>query len=154
MNDIDFKNTRFDPDLVEFHSIVQQMAKSVGYTADLSVDSRLAQLLRLWVAQMNECSYCLMLHTQAAHDQNIHPAKTAHLSSWRESTMYAENEPTALAYCEGLTTYDLPGFPPLHDALKPHFDEQAIAAIAAIVINMNLWTRLKLAQGATPILED
>jgi hypothetical protein len=57
MNDIDFKNTRFDPDLVEFHSIVQQMAKSVGYTADLSVDSRLAQLLRLWVAQMNECSY-------------------------------------------------------------------------------------------------
>jgi hypothetical protein len=48
----------------------------------------------------------------------------------------------------------LPGFPPLHDALKPHFDEQAIAAIAAIVINMNLWTRLKLAQGATPILED
>jgi hypothetical protein len=68
--------------------------------------------------------------------------------------MYAENERTALAYCEGLTTYDLPGFPPLHDALKPHFDEQAIAAIAAIVINMNLWTRLKLAQGATPILED
>ena len=27
----------------------------------------------------------------------------------------------------------------------------AIAEIAAIVINMNLWTRLKLAQGAVPV---
>lgn len=154
MNDIEFKNSRFDPDLVEFHGIAQQMAKSVGYTADLSVDGKLAQLLRLRVAQMCECSYCLILHTQAAHDQGVHPAKTAHLSSWRERTMYGDDERAALAYCEGLTAYDLPGFPPLHDALMPHFDEQAIAEIAAIVINMNLWTRLKLAQGATPILKD
>lgn len=154
MNDVEFKDTRFDPDLVEFHGIAQQMAKSVGYTADLSVDGKLAQLLRLRVAQMNECSYCLILHTQAAHDQGVHPAKTAHLSSWRESTMFAEDEQAALAYCEGLTVYDLRGFASLHDALKAYYDEKAIAEIAAIVINMNLWTRLKLAQGATPVLKD
>ena len=40
-----FENTRFDPDLIEFHGIAKQMAASVGYTADLSVDGRLAQLL-------------------------------------------------------------------------------------------------------------
>ncbi|WP_226782770.1 carboxymuconolactone decarboxylase family protein [Oceaniglobus trochenteri] len=154
MNDIEFRDTRFDPDLVEFHGIAQQMAKSVGYTADLSVDGKLAQLLRLRVAQMNECSYCLILHTQAAHDQGVHPAKTAHLSSWRESRMFTPEEQAALAYCEGLTAYDLPGFAALHDALKAHFDEKAIAEIAAIVINMNLWTRLKLAQGAIPVLKD
>jgi hypothetical protein len=34
-----------------------------------------------------------------------------------------------------------------------HFSATEIAEIAAIVINMNLWTRLKLAQGATPVLE-
>ena len=50
------RNTRFDPDLIEFHGIAKQMAASVGYTADLSVDGRLAQLLRLRVAQMNPCS--------------------------------------------------------------------------------------------------
>ena len=33
-----------------------------------------------------------------------------------------------------------------HAALASHFDEVAIAEIAAIIINMNLWTRLKLAQ--------
>ena len=49
---VTFENTRFDPDLIEFHGIAKQMAASVGYTADLSVDGRLAQLLRLRVAQM------------------------------------------------------------------------------------------------------
>jgi len=97
MNDIKFENTRFDPDLIEFHSIAKQMAKSVGYTADMAVDNQLAQLLRLRVAQMNACSYCLILHSQAAHDQNIHPAKIAHLASWRQSTMFSQSEQAALA---------------------------------------------------------
>lgn len=85
---VTFENTRFDPDLIEFHGIAKQMAASVGYTADLSVDGRLAQLLRLRVAQMNPCSYCLILHTKAAHDQGIAVEKVAHLASWRESTMF------------------------------------------------------------------
>lgn len=154
MDDIDFKNTRFDPDLVEFHSIAKDMAKSVGYTADLSVDGQLAQLLRLRVAQMNPCSYCLILHTQAAEDQGIHKAKIAHLASWQESTLFSETEQAALDYCEALTAYDLINFPAIHETLSEYFDEKQIAEIAAIVINMNLWTRLKLAQGQTPVLKS
>lgn len=34
--------------------------------------------------------------------------------------------------------------------MAQHFTEQEIAEIAAIVINMNVWTRLKLAQGEIP----
>lgn len=154
MDDITFENTRFDPDLVEFHDLAKQMAKSVGYTAELSVDSKLAQLLRLRVAEINACSYCLILHTKAAHDQGVHPAKVAQLSSWRESTLFSPEEQAALAYCEGLTDYDLVGFSKLHEALSAHFHEKAMAEIAAIVINMNLWTRLKLAQGAVPVMQD
>ena len=153
MSDVTFTNTRFDPDLVEFHGIAKQMAKSVGYTADMAVEKQLAQLLRLRVAQMNACSYCLILHTKAAHDQGIHAAKVAHLASWSESTFFTEAEQVALAYCESLTTYDPAGFAPRHDAMTAHFSTTEIAEIAAIVINMNLWTRLKLAQGATPVLD-
>jgi len=150
---VTYKNTRFDPDLVEFHSIAKDMAKSVGYTADLAVESKIAQMLRLRVAQINPCSYCLILHTKAAHDQSIAPEKIAHLASWRESTLFTPAEQAALAYCEALTDYDLPSFPEIHQSLTEHFEEKAIAEIAAIVINMNLWVRLKLAQGQVPIKE-
>lgn len=148
---VDFENTRFDPDLIEFHAIAKKMAASVGYTAELSVDGQLAQLLRLRVAQLTPCSYCLILHTKAAHDQKIAPEKVAHLASWRESTMFSDAERCALAYCEALTNYDLAGFPACHEKMVTHFDAVAIAEIAAIVINMNLWTRLKLAQGQVPV---
>lgn len=151
MSNVRFENRRFDPDLIEFHDLAKAMAKSVGYTADLSVDRQLAQLLRLRVSQLNPCSYCLILHTQASHDQGISPERIANLPSWRESALFSEPERAALSYCEALTSFDVPGFPTQHEALLKYFSEKQIAEIAAIVINMNLWTRLKMAQGATPV---
>ena len=148
---ITFENTRFDPDLTGFHAAAEQMAKVVGFEAELTIDSRLAQLLRLRVAQLNPCSYCLILHTKAANDRGIAPEKLAHLLAWRESTLYNEAERAALAYCEALTDFNLAAFPSRHAVLTSHFDVTAIAEIAAVVINMNVWTRLKLAQGATPV---
>jgi hypothetical protein len=65
----------------------------------------------------------------------------------------AQSGEAALAYCEGLTDYDLPGLPPLHAGLAEHFSQRQIAEIAATVIDMNLWTRLKLAQSALPVAE-
>jgi AhpD family alkylhydroperoxidase len=152
MDDLVFENRRFDPDLTPFHGLAKDMAKAFGYTADLEVDPQLAQLLRLRVAQINNCSYCLILHTQAARDREIHPAKIDGLGSWWESSIYSDAEQAALSYCDALTDGTQPGFQAKHDALRHHFSERATAEIAAIVINMNLWTRLKLAQGATPTI--
>ncbi len=44
-------------------------------------------------------------------------------------------------------------FQQYHDAICEYFSETEIAEIAAIIINMNVWTRLKLAQGQIPHLE-
>ncbi len=151
--EIAFKNTRFDPDTTPFHELAKQMAKAFGYTADLSVDKQLAQLLRLRVAQKNECSYCIILHARTSREIGISEAKTDNISSWWESELYNEKERTALAYCDVLSEGTHKAFQSFHDALTEHFSEQEIAEIAAIVINMNVWTRLKLAQGATPYIE-
>ena len=145
-----FENTRFDPDLTPFHDLAKQMAARFGYRAELSLSPRLAELLRLRVAQLNPCSYCLILHTDVAARLGIPSEVIAHLASWRESDMFSHAEKVALAYCEGLTVYDIAQFAALHDELRIHFDEKEVAEIAAVVINMNVWTRLKLAQGATP----
>jgi hypothetical protein len=49
--------------------------------------------------------------------------------------------------------YDTAQLARLHDELRIHFDEVEVAEIAAVIINMNVWTRLKLAQGAVPAAE-
>ena len=119
--------------VVSMNKVMEDLATraSVGYTADLSVDGQLAQLLRLRVARVKACSYCLILHTQAAHDQGIAHTKVAHLPAWRESAVFDEKERAALTYCEGLTAYGHENFAPLHDALVKHFDEHGVAEIAA-----------------------
>lgn len=149
-----FEDRRFNPDLVDFHQHAKAMATSVGYTAKLGIDGQLAQLLRLRVAQLNPCSYCLILHSRAAADQGISPERIANLPSWRESALYSDAERAAVAYCESLTIFDQARFAAAHDEAAKQFNEVEIAEIAAVIINMNVWTRLKLAQGATPVEDD
>src|SRR3546814_10953888 len=83
----------------------------------------------------------------AAVDQGIAPERIANLPSWRESTLYSDAERAALAYCEALTIFDQASFAAAHDEVAKHFSEVEIAEIAAVIINMNVWTRLQLEIG-------
>ncbi|SED16094.1 alkylhydroperoxidase AhpD family core domain-containing protein [Tenacibaculum sp. MAR_2009_124] len=153
MNETKFKNIRFNPDVTPFHDLAKQMARAFGYTADLEVDKQLAQLLRLRVAQKNECAYCVILHAKTSREVGINEAKTDNISSWWNSELFTEKEKLALAYCDVLTEGTHKNFQQYHHDMTKFFSEKEIAEIAAIVINMNVWTRLKLAQGQIPYLE-
>ncbi|WP_070138140.1 carboxymuconolactone decarboxylase family protein [Crocinitomix algicola] len=152
MSDIKFKNTRFNPEQTPFLDLAKQMAQAFGYTANLDTDQKLAQLLRLRVAQKNECAYCVILHAKTAREVGINEGKVDNISSYWNSELYTDKEKSALRYTDALSVGTHPNFQEVHDDLAKHFSEKEIAEIAAIVINMNLWTRLKLAQGETPYI--
>ena len=154
MSDIEFINKRYDPDITPFHKIAKEMAKAVGYTADLKIDKELAQLLRLRVAQKNECSYCVILHSKTAREIGIPDAKVDNISSWYNSELFTDKEKAALSYCDALNEGVCKEFQTYHDELLSYFSQKEIAEIASVVINMNVWTRLKLAQGATPVYKQ
>lgn len=153
MENVKFVDRRFDPAITPFLDLAKQMAKAFGYTANLKIEKHMAQLLRLRVAQKNECAYCVILHADTARKIGIHPAKVDNISSWWNSDLYGEKEKAALAYADVLSEGTAKDFQDYHDAVATHFSETEIAEIAAIVINMNVWTRLKLAQGETPIFK-
>ncbi|MCM5664170.1 carboxymuconolactone decarboxylase family protein [Galbibacter mesophilus] len=154
MSDIKFKNTRFNPEteISDFFGLAKQMAGAYGYTADLSLDKKLAQLLRLRVAQKNECAYCIILHSKTSREIGINEAKVDNISSYWNSDLFTEKELSALRYTDAVTVGTHPNFDEIHKDVANHFSEREIAEIAAVVINMNLWTRLKLAQGETPYI--
>ena len=52
-------------------AMAQMGADAFGYTAELRIDRHLAQLLRLRVSQLNNCTYCLNLHYEAAREAGI-----------------------------------------------------------------------------------
>lgn len=158
MEDVKIEQRRFDPDQNEaLRDVTRQFAKAFGYTAQsLAVEPKLAQLLRLRVSQLNHCTFCMNLHAQAARDLEIPRAQIDTLSAWWETGLFTEAERAALAYTDALTrqaeTSPSNRFETVHQALTEHFSEREISDIAAIVINMNVWTRLKMAAGAMPVL--
>jgi AhpD family alkylhydroperoxidase len=129
-------------------------ADAFGYTAELRIDRGLAELLRLRVSQLNNCSYCLNLHYEVARDVGIPRAKIDTLTAWWEADLHSEAEQAALRYTEALTrasdTDAGQAFQRFHDGLAKHFDAEKILEIIGVVVNMNVWTRLKLAEGARP----
>jgi AhpD family alkylhydroperoxidase len=135
-------------------ALARMGADAFGYTAKLGIDRQLAQLLRLRVSQLNNCSYCLNLHYQAAREAGIPRAKIDTLTAWWETELHSEAEQAALRYAEALTrAADTDGdraFQRFHDALAKDFSPEEIFEIVGVVVNMNVWTRIKLAEGATP----
>lgn len=92
-----------------------------------------------------QCSYFLILHTAVARDMGLNRARVPHLVSWRDSTMFAEDEGAALPCRQALTVFDLSIFAEHHERLARLY-EKSVAEIAAVVINLNDWTTLKLPQ--------
>jgi AhpD family alkylhydroperoxidase len=157
MTDVQIQSTRLDPRANEsLMAIANAGAAAFGYTAELTLDGQLAQLLRLRVAQINNCTYCLTVHYRAARDVGVPQAKIDLLTAWWETRLFSDAERAALEYAEALTrasdTTVTQAFQQYHDRLTAHFDEAAMVEIVAVVINMNIWTRLKLAEGAMPSL--
>lgn len=154
-----FINRRADSSANEnLTTLARHGADTFGYKARLSIDRRLAQLLRLRVSQINNCAYCLNLHHEAAREAGIPQLVIDTLSVWWETEFHTDATRAALAYTEAITRVAdarvADDFGARHDALAMHFSPEEILEIVGIVINMNVWTRLKMAEGATPGLGD
>src|SRR3954454_13058023 len=126
-------------------------ADAFGYRADLRIDRGLAQLLRLRVSQLNNCTYCLNLHYEAARDAGIPRAKIDTLTAWWETDLYSGAEQAALRYAEALTrapdTDAGQAFQRCHDGLAKHFDAEKILEIIGVVVNMNVWDEAEARRG-------
>jgi hypothetical protein len=76
------------------------------------------------------------------------------LTAWCWPSFHSEAQQAALRYTEAFTRAadtDLDAaFPRFHDALAEHFTREEMLEIVAVVVNMNVWTRIKLAETAMP----
>jgi AhpD family alkylhydroperoxidase len=134
MTEVTVTNRRADSSANEdLTQLARHGADTFGYRANLRIDRKLAQLLRLRVSQINNCTYCLNLHYEAARDAGIPRPVIDTLTAWWETDFHDAAARAALA---------------------EHFSQEEILEIIGIVINMNVWTRLKLAEGASPGLAE
>src|ERR671914_2276580 len=90
-DDVRVENRRLDASENEaLIGMARMGADAFGYKADLRIDRGLGQLLRLRVSQLNNCTYCLNLHYDAARETGIPRAQNHTPTAGWETELYSQ----------------------------------------------------------------
>ena len=132
------------PDLYQGVSGLEKQAKELSAAAGLA--EGFTHLLRLRASQINQCAYCVRMHTRDAMKSGETSDRISLLAAWRESGYFTEKERAGLALTEAVTRISKGQVPDeLYDEVSAVLNEQEIAAVEWIAIVINAWNRIAIA---------
>lgn len=118
---------------------VSQSAEARGLTRAES------ELIKLRASQLNECAFCLDLHSRQARAAGILQQKIDLLPVWRESSLFDEREAAVLAIAEATTLV------PLTEEAKADLSgaqhvlgDDTFAAAGWVAVAINTFNRLSI----------
>lgn len=113
--------------------IKQQVDETVGLT--------IWELLKLRSSQINQCAYCIAMHTKQAQQHGESTNRIIGLSAWRDMTFYNSKERLALELCEKLTQSNSID-DDFYSKLANQFDDQSIVTLTIAINAINSWNRI------------
>ena len=131
------------PDLYQGVSGLEKQAKELSAAAGLA--EGFTHLLRLRASQINQCAYCVRMHTRDAMKSGETSDRISLLAAWRESGYFNEKERAGLALTEAVTLINKGQLPDqLYAEISEVLNEKEIAAVEWIAIVINAWNRIAI----------
>jgi AhpD family alkylhydroperoxidase len=108
-------------------------------------DLTIFELVKTRASQINQCAYCIDMHTKDARANGETEQRLYALSAWRETPFFTERERAALALTEAVTLVAETHVPDgvVEDAQK-HFDEAELTQLVFAITTINAWNRLAI----------
>jgi AhpD family alkylhydroperoxidase len=119
-----------------------------GHLKKSPIDSNLLELVCFRVSQINNCAYCLDMHSKELRAAGETEQRLYGLSAWRETPYYTERERAALAWGEGVTKCHVPD--DLYNEVKEQFTDEELIDLTMGIATINTWNRLNLSFPNTP----
>jgi AhpD family alkylhydroperoxidase len=112
--------------------------------SDEGIDPKLANLVRVRASQINGCAYCTDMHSLDLLHLGDDQQRITLLPVWREAKkFYSEQEQAALQLTEAITLISVDHVPDdVYEVAAKAFDENALAQLIALIITINMWTRV------------
>ena len=125
--------------VIELENLSMQKVQQAG------LDIGFSHLLKLRASQINQCAFCVRMHTQDAVKAGETTDRISLISAWRESEYFNQKERAALILIEEITLLTQHQFP---DQAYEHAAQQLssaeITAIEWIGIVINTWNRIAI----------
>jgi AhpD family alkylhydroperoxidase len=104
-----------------------------------------AHLLRLRASQINQCAFCVRMHSKDALASGETPDRISVLPAWRETGYFNDKERAALELIEAITLISDGQVP---DAVYEHaaanLSKEEIAAVEWLGVVINAWNRIAI----------
>ncbi|WP_454649539.1 carboxymuconolactone decarboxylase family protein [Bradyrhizobium liaoningense] len=123
-----------------------------GYILQSRLSPTLIELVYLRVSQINNCAYCLDMHTRDLLKKGEKVEKIALLQAWREAgNLFDDRERAALAWAETVTRVAETGVPDeAYQAARAVFEERELVDLTIAISLMNAYNRMAVSFRATP----
>ncbi len=117
-----------------------------GYVSRSGLDPVLVDLVYLRVSQINNCAYCLDMHTRDLLQRGVAVEKLALVQAWAEAgPLFDRRERAALAWAESVTRVAQTGVPDAdYEAARAVFDEQDLVDLTIAIGLMNTYNRMAI----------
>jgi AhpD family alkylhydroperoxidase len=123
-----------------------------GYVMQSKLPATLVNLVYLRTSQINNCAYCLDMHTRDLLKQGQKIEKLALVQAWAEAgDLFDARERAALAWAETVTRVAETCVPDeAYKAIRAVFDERELVDLTIAISLMNTYNRMAISFRNTP----
>ncbi|WP_379965130.1 carboxymuconolactone decarboxylase family protein [Epilithonimonas sp. UC225_85] len=136
---------RININTVEPHAYKAMFALE-GYLAQAEISKTIKELIKIRASQINNCAYCLAMHTKDALKYGETPERLFIVSAWHEAeSFFTEKERVALKMTEEITQISQHALSDeTYQKALTVFSEKQIAEIIMAIVTINAWNRIAI----------
>ncbi len=109
------------------------------------------ELIKIRASQINQCAFCLNMHTVDARKLGETEKRIYLLNAWKETALFNERERVILAFTEEVTLISNGGLSDeTYAAGLKLFSEVEIGQIIMCIVAINAWNRIAIATRLQP----
>lgn len=140
----DSRTVRYEqqiPDVLRALADVHTAMDSHGF------DRKLSHLIMLRASQINNCEFCIDMHTRDALQDGESQERIDSVAEWNNGEGFDAREKAGFAWTEALTVLEEDvDLGSLRAELRNYFSDQEIGVLTATVGMINLWNRINISR--------
>lgn len=113
--------------------------------SNLSISLTTKELVKVRASQINQCAFCIDLHSASAIKNGETAKRLLLLDAWKETNIFTIEEKAALAIVEDITYIHQGGLKnETYENAQKYYDDAAIAQLIMVSVAINAWNRIAI----------
>lgn len=101
------------------------------------------ELIKIRASQINQCAFCLNMHSRDALKHGETAQRIFLLNAWRETDLFTDEEKAILALTEEVTLISVKGVADAtYQQAARYFSKEQIGQIIMCIVVINAWNRI------------